>query len=904
MTIARGVYPRALEAEVATRDGSIVHVRPIRPDDTERLLTFFRELPDDDRRLRFFSLGNDLKRTARDETNIDYVSSLGLIATAGPDQRVVGHVLYAPYGDDRAEVAFTIARDYQSRGLGTLLLGQLAQAAAANGIETFQALVMPENQRMLQLLRQSGFPIKTRYDWDTIEVTFPTALTPEALERFERREEIASANALRRVLYPRSVAVIGASRRPDGVGAAIVRNLLAFGFKGPVYPVNPATTEIQSLRCYPTVSDIDAAVDLAIIAIPSSGVVEVARQCGQKGVAAIVATTAGFSEVGAAGAQRQAELLHVCREYGMRLIGPNCIGVINTDPAAPMNATFGPLTPRTGRLGLATQSGALGLAAIDFSATRDLGFSSIVSMGNKADISGNDLLGFWASDPRTDVVLLYLESFGNPRRFARVARSLGRTKPIVALKSGRSAVGARATASHTGALLAASDVTVDALFHQAGVVRTDTLDEMLDVADLLVHQPLPAGRRVAVITNAGGPAVMCADACEAYGLQVAPLTESTRAQLSELLPPEASLGNPVDMIAAATAEQYRQAIQVVANDPNIDSIIAIFLPPLVTRPQDVARAIADASDEIEHSKPILGVVMLSGSLPDLTTADGRRVPGYRTPEPAAVALAQAVSYAEWRASPVETPEDLPGMDKDAAGLLLAEAVERGGGWLTADEVRQLLTLYGVPVVDQLVVTTAQEAARAAAEIDGEVALKVIAPGVIHKSDVGGVELHLKGAGAVKRAARRMSATIFEATGQQVSGFVLQPMAPAGVELLVGVVNDPHFGPTVACSPGGTMVELLKDVSVRLTPLTRGDAERMLRDLRAFPVLEGYRGSQPCNIAALEDILLRISALAEDHPRIAEADCNPVIVTTDGAVVVDARVRVEDVSPRRPLGART
>jgi acetyl coenzyme A synthetase (ADP forming)-like protein len=903
VTVARGAYPSELEAEVATRDGSIVHVRPIRPDDAERLLTFLRELPEDDRRLRFFSLGNDLKRTVLDETNIDYVSSLGLIATAGPEQRVVGHVLYAPYGEDRAEVAFTIARDYQGRGLGTLLLGQLAQAAAENGIDTFQALVMPENQRMLQLLRQSGFPIKTRYDWDTIEVTFPTSLTPGALERFERREETASSNALRRVLYPHSVAVIGASRKPDAVGAAIVRNLLAYGFKGPVYPVNPAATEIQSLPCYPSVLAIDAPVDLAVIAVPSTRVVEAARECGQKGVAALVVTTAGFSEIGGAGAQRQAELLRVCREHGMRLIGPNCIGVINTDPSAPMNATFGPLTPRAGKLGLATQSGALGLAAIDFSAARDLGFSSIVSMGNKADISGNDLLGFWASDPRTDVVLLYLESFGNPRRFARVARSLGRTKPIVALKSGRSAVGARATASHTGALLAASDVTVDALFHQAGVVRTDTLDEMLDVADLLVHQPLPAGRRVAIITNAGGPAVMCADACESYGLQVTPLSESTRARLRELLPPEASLGNPVDMIAAATAAQYRRVIQVVAEDPNIDSIIAIFLPPLVTQPQDVARAVAEAADAIAREKPVLGVLMLSGSLPDLSTADGR-VPGYRTPEPAAVALAQAVSYAEWRGRPVETVEDLPGIDRDAAGLLLAEAVARGGGWLSADEVRQLLTLYGVPVVEQRVVATAGQAARAAAEMNADVALKIVAPGVIHKSDVGGVRLNLKGASAVKRAARGMAADVLRATGQPASGFVLQRMAPAGVELLVGVVNDPHFGPTVACSPGGTLVELLKDVSVRLTPLSRGDAERMLRDLRSFPVLQGYRGSPPCDIAALEDILLRISALAEDHPRIAEADCNPVIVTATGAVVVDARVRVEEIAPRRPLGART
>src|ERR1051326_4629097 len=568
-----------METQVATRDGSLVHIRPVRPDDANRLQAFLQALPSEDRYLRFFSFGNNLAATAHDETNVDYVTSLGLLATAGPDQRVVGHGLYVPGSLQRAEVAFAIARDYQGHGLATILLGQLGEAASRNGVETFEAVVLAENQRMLQVFRESGFPVKTHLDGTTVQVLFPTSLSPEALARFDQREETAASNALRRFLYPRSVAVIGASRDPAAVGAAVVRNLVGSGFCGPVYPINPAATEIQSIAAYASVDDTPGRVDLAVIALPAEKVVQAAEECGRKGVAALVVLSAGFAELGDTGKQREADLLRICAEYGMRLIGPNCIGVINTDPQARLNATFGPLMPSSGRIGLATQSGAIALAAIDFARLRNsgAGFSSVVSMGNKADISGNDLLGYWHTDPRTDVILLYLESFGNPRKFARLAHIIGRSKPIVALKSGRSAVGARATASHTGALLAASDVTVDALFRQAGVIRTDTLDEMLDVAELLAEQPLPSGSPGAVLTNAGGPAVMCADTCEARGLEVPPLAPATQAELRKLLPIEASVQNPVDMLAGASADQYRQALELVARDPGVDAGISIFL---------------------------------------------------------------------------------------------------------------------------------------------------------------------------------------------------------------------------------------------------------------------------------------------------------------------------------------
>ncbi len=891
-------YPAGREADIALRNGSVAHVRPIRPDDEAALLELLQALSPDDRLLRFFSLGTSLERTARDEATVDYVRSYGLVVTVGPDQRIVGHALYAPTGEGRAEVAFTIAREYQGQGLASTLLGQLAQAAASNGIHTFEAVAKPENRRMLEVFRESGFPVQTHFAWDAVEVTFPTELTPEGLARFEQREEKSAANALRRVLYPRSVAVIGASRRAGSIGDAVVRNLVGGGFRGPIYPVNPSANEIRGLPCFSALGQVPVEVDLAVIAVPAPAVVDVANQCGRKGVRALVVLSAGFAEVGPEGLQRQRELLQVCRMYGMRLIGPNCIGVINTDPSALLNATFAPLLPPAGRIGLATQSGALGLAAMDFATTRGLGFSSVVSMGNKADISGNDLLGYWHSDPRTDVVLLYLESFGNPRKFGHFARSVGRTKPIVALKSGRSAVGARATSSHTGALLAASDVTVDALFRQTGVIRTDSLDEMLDVAQLLTSQPLPQGRRVAIITNVGGPAVMCADACEAHGLEVSTLSADTQAQLRAMLPAEASVLNPVDMLAAASAQQFGHAVRIVASDPGVDAVISIFLPPLANRSEDVARAIAQPG----AAKLVLGVFMTAQGLP---TPHAGNVPLYALPEPAVKALAHVERYARWRATAGEDDVPrFPEVRRTEAAQLLAEAVRCGGGWLEPQQVQQLLSCYGLPLVEQRVASTPAEAGDAAAALGtGRVALKAIAPGLVHKLDAGGVRLGLAGFDEIKDAAEAMAARVERATGHAPTGFLVQAMAPPGVEMLVGLVNDRQFGPTIACGAGGTIVELLKDVSVRLAPLGRADATSMLRELRSFPLLDGYRGAPRLAVAALEDVLLRISALAEDHPQIAELDSNPVIVTESGAVAVDARIRVENVDSPRPLGAR-
>ncbi len=532
---------------------------------------------------------------------------------------------------------------------------------------------------------------------------------------------------------------------------------------------------------------------------------------------------------------------------------------------------------------------------IEYANSLGLGLSTFVSVGNKADISGNDLLNYWESDLRTTLILLYLESFGNPRKFSRIARRVGRAKPIVAVKSGRSPAGARATASHTGALLAASDVTVDALFRQAGVIRTDTLEAMFDVASLLANQPPPRGRRVGIITNGGGPGILCADACEAEGLEVPLLAEESQTRLRAFLPPHAGVGNPVDMIASAPAEHYRQTIRVVAADPGLDALIVIFVPPLVTRADDVARAITEAARELDGSTPVLTVFMSARGVPDPLKAGDTRIPSFAFPESAAIALACVARYGAWRARPLGSPPRYEDLLRSEASLIVTKALGRGDGWMPPDDVHALLACYGLPVIDQRLVRTPAEAAKAAQDLGGAIALKAISPGVLNKTDLGGVRLHLRGTQEVQAAAAQIVAAL-SSKGHPPETFVVQRMAPPGVEMIAGVVHDAQFGPVVACGAGGTLVELVQDVSVRLTPLTREDASEMVRELKTYPLLTGFRGAAKADVAAFEDALLRISVMVEDLPQIAELDCNPIIVHEHGATIVDARLRIMAFEP--------
>jgi acyl-CoA synthetase (NDP forming)/RimJ/RimL family protein N-acetyltransferase len=802
-----------IETDIALRDGSTVHVRPSTTDDVSRLHVFLASLSEVSRWFRYFSAGVNLDAAARSAA----APQDGLALIALREGTVVAHATYFRETPDRAEVAFAVADAWHGHGLATVLLAHLAHAASDHGIGTFTATVLSENHRMLGVFHDSGFAVAAHRSEGEVHLEFPTSLSLGARRRFEARQRDAGVAAVSHVLRPASVAVIGTSDRP---GAEVVRNLRAGGFTRPLHLVDEAGA----------LAAVDGDVELAVLAVPAAAVVDAARACAAKGVRALVVLTPGFTEVD--------DLLAVCRAAGMRMLGPNCLGVANPRPEIALNATVASTAPAPGHVGFASQSSGLALAALDAAATRGIGFSSFVSMGDKADLSGNDFLEYWEQDAGTSVLLLHLESFGNPRRFGRIARRITTTKPIVVVKGGRTA-----------------DAAVDALFAHAGVLRAETMGEMFDVAQLLAHQPLPTGDRVAVLTNARGPGVLCADACEAGGLRP-------------------------HLVVTAASDDYERSLRGLLGEREHDAVVAIFVPPLGGRVAEVARGITAAA--VGADRPVLGVWM--------GTAAGA-VPRFSTPEEAARALVHAVRHTRRRAAPPDPPSEPAGVDSATAATIVAEGLGRAGPWLPPADVERLLRCWGIPVVASRHVASAAAAARAAAELGGAVALKAVVPGAGHKSDAGGVRLNLAGPTAVRRAAREIARRLEDA-GTPTEGFEVQRMAPAGTELIVGASADPAFGPLVTCGAGGPAGELLGDVQTRLAPLGPRDADAMLRDLRTFPLLDGYRGRPPAELDSLRDLVMRVAALVATHPAVAELDLDPVIASPGGALVVDARVRLE------------
>jgi len=680
---------------------------------------------------------------------------------------------------------------------------------------------------------------------------------------------------------PACVAVVGASRERNKIGSEILHNLVATGFTGKLVPVHPSAETIQGLTAYPRVADIPGAVDLAVIVVPSAQVPAAVDDCLAKPVPAICIISAGFGECGAEGRTIEREMVRKIRRAGSRLIGPNCMGLLNTDPRFSLNATFSPVYPPAGGVAMSTQSGALGLAILDYTRQLNIGISSFVSVGNKADVSGNDLLQYWEHDPRTAVILLYLESFGNPSKFSHIARRISRTKPIVALKSGRSTAGARAAASHTGAL-ASSDDFVDALFHQAGVIRTNTVTELFDVATLLSRQPVPQGRRVAILTNAGGPGILAADACLAHGLVAAELSAGTKAGLRAFLPQAAAVNNPVDMLASASPEHYRQAMRLVLADPQVDSVIAIFIPPLITSADEVATAIAEAA--AQGGKPVAGVFMRSHAAPESLAA----VPCYAFPEPAAIALSRVASYGEWKRRPqgeVATFTDIQG---GIARAVVDTALRRGGGWLTAVEANALVSAAGIATPRSHLAASVDEAVEAAVKLGMPVAVKAVGAALLHKTEHRALRLNLD----TKAAVRTAAAELTRALGDRMDGLLVQRMVSGGAEMMIGAINDPTFGHVVVCGSGGVLVDLLADSACRLHPVTDQDAGEMVDALKGVRLLRGFRGAEPADEAAFRDAILRISALVGLCPEIQELDLNPVKVLPGGVSAIDVRVRVE------------
>ena len=675
--------------------------------------------------------------------------------------------------------------------------------------------------------------------------------------------------------------MVGASRQPRKIGTEVLRNLLTTGFAGTVVPIHPTETALLGLKAYARVSDVPGIVDMAVVVVPAPHVEAVVDDCLSKGVQAICIISAGFGECSEQGRLLERRIVAKARAAGCRVIGPNCMGLLNTDPAVALNATFSPIYPPPGNVAMSTQSGALGIAILDYAKKLNIGISSFVSVGNKADVSGNDLLEYWESDPRTSVILLYLESFGNPAKFSQLARRVSRHKPIVALKSGRSAVGARAAASHTGAL-AASDAVVDALFHQSGVIRTDTVTELFDVAMLLSRQPCPRGRRVAILTNAGGPGILAADACQSHGLDIAELSPATMNALRGILPAAASVNNPVDMLASASATDYEESLRFLLADPNVDSVLAIFIPPLVTDANDVAAAIARARSRTPE-KPVAGVFMRSDAAPDgLDT-----IPCFAFPEPAVIAMARVAAYAEWQRQAPGVVPDLIDVQPSLARAVVERVLERGGGWLTAIEANALVAAVGIAIPRCTLAASIDDAVESAVRLGFPVAVKGVGRELLHKTEHKAVRLNLKSKTDVRVAA----AELISALGDKLDGLLVQRMVTGGAEMMIGAINDPTFGHVIVCGSGGVMIDLLADSACRLHPVTDRDAAEMVASLKGVRLLRGFRGTEPLDEAAYRDGVLRISALVSICPEIQELDLNPLAVLPGGVSALDVRVRV-------------
>jgi acetate---CoA ligase (ADP-forming) len=875
---------RTATVDVILRDGSTLRLRAPAREDAGALAAFFTALSERSFYLRFHGLrrvDDDLVRHFLDPDWQDRGVLVGEL-----DDRIVAVAEYMRLRDESsAEAAFAVADELQGRGIGTRLLERLAVLAAEQGIERFVAEVMTENRAMLSVFEGTGLEVTRELEDGEFEIRFPIAPTERYRERVDERDHLAVTASLRPFFEPKSVAVIGASRRRGSIGGELFRNVLAADFSGAAYPVNRDGEPVGGVPAYKSIADLPK-VDLAVVCLPGPLVLDAAEAALMRGIKALCVISSGFAEVGAEGRERQERLLDLVRAHGGRLVGPNCLGI--AVPRLGLNATFGPRALPPGPIAFSSQSGALGLALLEKASERRLGFSAFVSIGNKADVSSNDLLEWWEDDDETELVLLYLESFGNPQKFARLARRVARKKPVLALKSGSTEAGARAASSHTAAL-ASSDTAVEALFRQAGVIRAATLEELVDAAALLSNQPLPRGRRVGVLTNAGGLGILCADACAAAGLELPELGEETRAALQSLLPEDASLANPVDLLGSATAATFEAVIPALLADKRFDALIVLFVPPVVAGTDEVAGAILEAVDRAGTDKPVLAVLISREGTPAALRKEGGSVASFAYPESAARALGLAAARAEWLRRPAGTVPPPPDVDVAAARRIVdAELSGRSEAWLDAEAIRGLLEAYGVPVVPERVAQTVDEAVDAASELGLPVVLKTAAPGA-HKTEQGGIALDLRDTDQVRAAAERIGAPV-----------LVQPMVTGGAELLAGIVQDPVFGPLLAFGPGGIFAELIGAATFRIAPLTDVDANELVREGKAGQLVAGFRGTPAADAPALIDLLHRLSLLVEQLPEVAELDLNPVIALPTGCVIVDARVRLAPPSLRPAL----
>ncbi|WP_055557994.1 bifunctional GNAT family N-acetyltransferase/acetate--CoA ligase family protein [Streptomyces sp. NBRC 110028] len=872
-------------------DGSTVEIRPARPQDLDEVLRMHREMSPEALRLRFFAANPRYTRAAAERICAPaHPGYQALVAVA--ESRVIGVAEYdtlpaAPGEPVSADLALAVAEGRHGQGIGTLLLEHLVHAAREAGVSAFTAEALAENHEVLKVFGDLGLRTSRHFDGTDVRCTVHLEEDEDYLAAVDRRGRIADVASLRPLLRPRSVAVVGAGRRPGSVGRAVLGNVRSGGFAGALYAVNPHARVIEGTPAFPSVATLPLVPELAVLAVPAPAVPGVAEECGAVGVRALVVLTAGLD----AG---QAEALFTCcRRHGMRLVGPNCLGIADTFDEVRLNATFAAHPPLPGCVGVAVQSGGVGIALLERYGRLGVGVSSFVSLGDKYDVSGNDMLQWWESDPATRLAVLHLESFGNPRAFSRTARRVARTMPVLTVDAGRSEAGRRAAASHTAAA-ATPTMTRRALFTQAGIIATQSVAELVDTTALLHAQPLPAGARVAVVSNAGGAGVLAADACADAGLTVPALHPDLADELRALLPSGAATTNPVDTTAAVTADRMRSCLDRLAAIGTVDAVLVVLVPTALatgTR-EDPLLALTGAPGR--RPRPV-AAVLLDQEAPVrlLPTADDSPIPAYTEPRSAARALAHAVRYARWRAEPPGSVPPLSGIDRAGAAALVETFLSRhpGGGWLDPRDCAALLDRYRIP---QLPWAWAEDEDTAVAAVRhlvederGRVAIKAYWPGLVHKSDQGALRLDLEGPDQVRHAYRELRTRF----GDRMTGVLLQPMARRGIELFAGVVQDEVFGPLVLFGLGGTATELLADHAARLAPLTDRDVHSLLTAPRCAPLLFGYRGGGAVDLEGLEQLLLRLSRMACDLPQLAETDLNPVVARADGVVALDIRLRV-------------
>ena len=878
-------YPDHWEADVLLRDGRTAHLRPILPEDAELLVDFYAHVSQESKYYRFFAPMPTLSdRDVQRFTQVDHRDRVAFVLTVAQKILAVGR--YDVIKPEQAEVAFLVQDDHQGRGMGQVLLEHLAQAARERGVKRFVAEVLPDNQRMIQVFRDQGYQVSGGWDEGVMHLEFDIDPTDTAMGVIAAREHRSEAASIATFLDARSVAVIGASRRSDTIGAALVRNLVLGDYAGRVYAVNPAADAVAGMPAYPTVSDIPDEVDVAIVAVPAEAVQDVVLDCANKGVHGLIVISSGFAETGEEGRKRQRKLVGLARSYGLRLIGPNCLGVINTDPAVSLNASLAPVMPARGRAGFFCQSGALGSAILEKVRGRGLGLSTFVSAGNRADVSGNDLLQYWEEDDATEVILLYLESIGNPRKFSRIARRVSRVKPIVAVRSGRTTQGV--PMGHAVRQIAAPPEAVDAMFRQAGIIQVDTLDEMFDVAQLLAHQPLPSGGRVAIVGNSDALGLLAVDAAAASGLTVT---------------------SAIALGADATADDFEDALDAAIDDDHVDAVVAVYIPPLDAGGVEVANVLAAVGEQSD--KPLVSTFLASEGIPELlrvpdvagSTAGRGSVPSYPAVEAAVRALARVVEYSSWLRRGDGESSLLEGIDVECATRQVNEILMHSpqGRDLTDDELVELLRCYGVELWPRHHVTTADEAVAAGAELGWDVVLKATAERLRQRPDQAHVWRNIDDEAEMRDAWETLSAVVQDPSDAE---FVVQVTAAPGVPVAVGGLEDPLFGPAVHFGVSGALTELVGDRAYRIPPVTALDAADTVRGIKAAPLLFGYRGSEQVDVDAVEDLVRRVGQLKIDLPQVSQVDLLLVHATAAGVSVLHAKGRVEPVAdPRSDLFVR-